>query len=200
MPTSSVHAIVAKKISEVYKELDNYDYFLGSIAPDSVNLNGFAPKEERWNAHLRDKDLEVWTNNIVEFYNKEKENHPLNFLKGYITHIMTDIIYDKLFYMEVRNKIEEMGIDHENAHTFMQTEMKIYGATQKDYIFVRGFLDSMDKGYTIRNITEEEMIAWKNKIIQEQIPLIKPTVFNDDVVERLFQATLKELENRKILG
>ncbi|MBQ8131900.1 MAG: hypothetical protein IJ193_05360 [Bacilli bacterium] len=199
MPTSSIHAIVAKKIANIHTELDNYDYYLGSIAPDSVNLYGFAEKEERWNAHLRDKDLDVWTNNIVDFYNQEKNNIPLNFLKGYITHIMTDIIYDKSYYLEVRNKIEEMGIDRDRSHTFMQTEMKIYGVKKEDYIYVRNFLDSMDKGYNIRNIEENEMIQWKNKIIHENIPDLDATIFNDDIVERLFQETLKVLEERNIL-
>ena len=199
MPTSSIHAIVAKKITDKYKSLNNYDFFLGSVAPDSVNLYGFAEKEERWEAHLRDKDLDKWTNNIVEFYNAEKDNINIDFLKGYVTHVITDIVYDRTYYMEVRNEIEELGIEQEKAHTFMQTEMKIFGAKNKDYLYVKEVLESKELGYNIRNIESDQMVAWKNKIINEKIKDMDATVFKQDIVDNLFNDTLKVLEDNKVL-
>ena len=199
MPTSSIHAIVAKKITDKYKSLNNYDFFLGSVAPDSVNLYGFAEKEERWEAHLRDKDLDKWTNNIVEFYNAEKDNINTDFLKGYVTHVITDIVYDRTYYMEVRNEIEELGIEQEKAHTFMQTEMKIFGAKNKDYLYVKEVLESKELGYNIRNIESDQMVAWKNKIINEKIKDMDATVFKQDIVDNLFNDTLKVLEDNKVL-
>ena len=199
MPTSSIHAIVAKKISDVHNDLNNYDFFLGSIAPDSVNLYGFAEKEERWNAHLRDKNLDTWTNNIVQFFKEQANNYNINFLKGYVTHVITDIVYDRTYYMEVRNKIEELGIEQEKAHAFMQTEMKIFGAKHEDYLYVRNILEKEDIGYDIRNIECDQMISWKNKIINENIKEMDATVFKQDIVDRLFNDTLKVLEDNKII-
>lgn len=199
MPTSSIHAIVAKKISDVHKNLNNYDYFLGSVAPDSVNLYGFAEKEERWGAHLRDKDLDKWTNNIVQFYNEQKDNYNESFLKGYITHVITDIEYDRTYYMKVREQIEELGIEQDKAHGFMQTEMKIFGSKNEDYLYVKDILESTDKGYTILNIEEDQMIAWKNKIINEKVKDLDATVFKQEIVDKLVDDTMKVLEDNKVI-
>ena len=61
MPIISIHEEVAIKLAKQHKNLDTKDFYLGTLAPDTVNLNyGFAPKELRWTAHQRRKDLSDW--------------------------------------------------------------------------------------------------------------------------------------------
>ena len=48
MPIISIHEEVALLITQKYKDLDTSDFYLGAMAPDSVNLEFFAPKEDRW--------------------------------------------------------------------------------------------------------------------------------------------------------
>ena len=45
------------------------------MAPDSVNLEFFAPKEDRWTAHLRKRDLTDWRINLRKYYDKNKNNY-----------------------------------------------------------------------------------------------------------------------------
>ena len=67
MPNIMIHEKVAYNIAQKHKNLDTPNFYLGALAPDAVNLNGFASKEKRWTSHLRDKDLKVWRKNIIEF-------------------------------------------------------------------------------------------------------------------------------------
>ena len=64
MPTSLFHLNVSKKIAEKYPKYDTPNFYIGTIAPDAVNLNGFAEKSIRWAAHKRDKEFGRMGNKI----------------------------------------------------------------------------------------------------------------------------------------
>lgn len=198
MPTSQIHEIVGRKLTKKYKSLDNYNFYLGIIAPDSVNYLGFAPKEDRWNAHLRDKALSVWKSNIINFYNENKSNYNESFLKGYITHIMTDIVYDESFYLEVTLPMKSIGkVDHD-AHLYMLEEMKSFG-NDKYFIYTKEILSKNNESYDIRNINKELMSNWKNKVIEE-IPVdIKPQFINEKIIDDLTTKVEEELIKYNVL-
>ncbi len=88
MPTAAIHEEVTYLITRKYSKLDTSDFYLGVIAPDSINLEGFAPKEIRWTSHLRAKNLDIWLENVKEFYQNNKNNYNEYFLLGYILHII----------------------------------------------------------------------------------------------------------------
>lgn len=198
MPTSHIHEIVGRKIANKYKNLDKYDFYLGCIAPDSVNYLGFAPKEDRWIAHLRDKDLSIWKRNIINFYNENENNYNELFLKGYITHIMTDIVYDEKFYLDVTLPMKSIGkVDHD-AHIYMLEEMKNY-STNKDFIYVKDILSTSNNSYTIRNINNELMTNWKNKVIEEVFNNINPVFVTEKIIEDLTIEVEKELIENNVI-
>lgn len=111
MPNIIIHEEIAYRIAKNKNEYLNSDFFLGILAPDTPNLYGFGPKEERWLAHQRKKDLTEWKDNLIKFYNQEKNNYPKYFIEGYLTHILTDIIYDRDFYKKVRKEIINDGYE-----------------------------------------------------------------------------------------
>ena len=74
-----------------------------------------------------------------------------------------------------------------------------FGAKNKDYLYVKEVLESKELGYNIRNIESDQMVAWKNKIINEKIKDMDATVFKQDIVDNLFNDTLKVLEDNKVL-
>ena len=198
MPTSGIHEIVGRKISNKYNYLDNYDFYLGLIAPDSVNYLGFAPKEDRWTAHLRDKDLSIWKSNIINYYNENKDNYNESFIKGYITHIMTDIVYDESFYLDVTLPMKSIGkVDHD-AHLYMLEEMKAFG-NNKDFIYTKEILSKNNNTYSIRNISSELLSNWKNKIIEEEPSNIKPQFITNKIIEDLTTKVEEELIKYKVL-
>ena len=77
MPSSNIHLKVAYELNKRLN-INSIDFIVGNIAPDAVNINGFAPREERWTAHLRDKDLDTWIEkmlNITHYQRNAKQNH-----------------------------------------------------------------------------------------------------------------------------
>ena len=66
MPTINIHEKVGYDISKKMG-FHSYDYFLGLLAPDAPNVDGFAPKEERWMAHQRRKDYDEWRASLHRF-------------------------------------------------------------------------------------------------------------------------------------
>lgn len=193
MPTTVIHEIVAKKISDKYPYLDNYDFYFGSIAPDAVNLEGFAEKSLRWNAHLRDSNLETWKKNIIDFYNHEEKSL---FLKGYIIHIMTDIIYDQYIYDEVIEKIEKLNV--ENPHRYMTKEMDTFG-NNKNHLYVINCLKNSNQTFEIRNISKELLSKWKEKIINQKLENRTSAYITEEVIDKLFLLTTKELEKYNVI-
>ena len=199
MPTSVIHEIVGRKIATKYNYLDNYNFYLGNIAPDAVNLNGFAESKIRWEAHIRDANLSVWKNNAIKFYNDYKDSYDESFLKGYITHLFTDIIYDEKYYDRVVIPMVKINLQGHQAHLYMLKEMDAYGINNEDYKYVTNVLKTSNNTYNIRNINNELLLGWKEKITNKELPNIKDEFIKDFIIDELTNSVLEELQNNNIL-
>ena len=82
MPSISIQEKVGYEIGKILS-ISSYDYYLGLLAPDAPNLEGFASKEERWRAHQRRQDYHEWREALDRFYIQEKDHYPHDFLLGY---------------------------------------------------------------------------------------------------------------------
>ena len=199
MPTSVIHEIVAKKITTSNKMLDNYNFYLGCVAPDAVNFSGFASKEIRWKSHLRDKNLQVWKRNVLNFYIKNKNKYEESFIKGYVVHIFTDIIYDEKFYDIVVNPMKEINLVNHEAHLYMLEEMDAYGNNNLDYQYVIDKLKTLDINYQIINISKEQLNNWKNKVISKNLPTIKVKYITENIIDELTKEVIKQLIENRII-
>lgn len=170
MPTSMFHLNVSKKIAEKYPQYDTSNFYIGTIAPDAVNVNGFADKPIRWSAHKRAKNLDEWKNNIIEFYNEEKNNFNKEYLLGYIVHVLTDIVADELYYEDglyediVKNRTSE-----DKAFGFFKDQIQVYEKSQINeewWLDVKSKLKNCDT-FQINDISKEMITDWKNKVLKE---------------------------------
>ena len=162
MPSSSIHL----KVGFLFGKKNHYSsylYYLGLIAPDSPNLYGIGKKKERWKAHVRRKDLKEWRESLKEFYFKNKEIYPSDFLIGYVIHILTDIIYDDFFYQKVQEQIVRDGISLENVHKTMWSDMDQYSFAELDEII--NLLKSDSTTFPILGIEDNKMLSWKEKVV-----------------------------------
>ncbi len=159
MPNIMIHEKVGNYISKKIN-VNSYDYYLGLLAPDAPNLEGFAPKEERWMAHQRRKDYDEWREALISFYNREKDNYPKDFILGYYIHILTDIVYDDFLYLKVREEILK-EYDLEKSHDIMRKDMdKYYFEEIED---IKKILNSSNSSYDILNISSKKILLWKEK-------------------------------------
>ncbi len=194
MPNIMIHEKVGDYIGKQLN-INSYDYYLGLMAPDAPNLEGFAPKEERWMAHQRRKDYDEWRKSIISFYQKEKENYPKDFLLGYYIHVLTDIVYDDYFYLEVRKEILK-NYSLEESHQIMREDMNKYYFDEINTI--KRILQEKEDSYNILNISKSLLIKWKEKEISTWINHNTSKYITEDVIHSLqvkvYEEVLKTIE------
>lgn len=196
MPNIMIHEKVAYNIAKKIKELDNKEFYLGALSPDVVNVNGFASKKERWTSHIRDKDLNKWRLNIINFYKKEQNNYNKCFLTGYLIHILTDIVFDDYFYLDVTSKMKSDN-NLNDPHPYFLKCMDEYA---KENIELNFFLEIKEKlknptYYDILNITKEELKSWTEKKLNEQITTkIENKYIDDELITELTSKVIDEYE------
>lgn len=194
MPIISIHEEVAIKIAQENKKLDTKDFYLGALAPDTINLHyGFAPKELRWTAHQRKEDLADWKESIKYFYQKEKDNYPRNFILGYITHILTDIVFDESFYSDITNKMLNDNIPSTDTHNLMRKDMEYYAANSKYKNVIKEKLTNQQDFYNILNITKEDMRLFTEKNLNTNYEELPSKYFKEEIIDKLALQVKKEL-------
>ena len=192
MPNIRIHEEVAYIYSQKHKEYDNKYFYLGVLAPDTPNLYGFGDKKERWMAHQRDKDLNKWKENIITFYNENKEKYNKYFIFGYLFHVITDIVYDKEIYLKVREIILNDNISLEESHNIMRTDMDYYGSTFKEFDYIKNRLLEVNEYYNILNIKKDKLKEWTELNINKEIQG-KPKYINKEIIINLEELVEKEL-------
>ena len=190
MPNIRIHEEVAYIFAKKYNEYDNRDFYLGVLSPDAVNLEGFGSKKERWLAHQRDKNYYIWRDNIIKFYNDNKDNYNKYFIFGYLFHVITDIVYDEFFYLKVREKILEDGIELEDSHNVMRDDMDKYMFRNYDYITSK--LKEKNKYYSILNIDEERLEKWTKKNLID-IEITNSRYINKELIIELEEQVESEI-------
>ena len=194
MPNIMIHEKVGYYISKKIN-INSYDYYLGLLAPDTPNLEGFAPKEERWMAHQRKKDYDEWRSSILSFYNREKNNYPKDFILGYYIHLLTDIVYDDFLYLKVREEILK-EYDMDKTHDIMRKDMDKYFFNEINDI--KEILNSSEKSYDILNISSKKLILWKEKEMSLWDHLNTSKYINDEIIcfleEEVYNELVKQIE------
>ena len=198
MPIIAIHEEVASKLAKNDKTLDTKDFYLGALAPDAINLHYTkAPKELRWIAHQRKKDLNDWRQSLKEFYNKEKNNYPKNFLLGYITHILTDIIFDDYFYQDITDTMLKNNILSQETHDLMRKDMEYYATNSKYKSVIKENLSNQNTYYDILNISKENLKQFTEKNITTESETIESKYITEELLNNLTNRVNEELKEYK---
>ena len=190
MPNTVVHEEVGYYLS---KKLDtsSYEYYLGLMAPDAVNVEHFANKQERWTSHVRDKDLNIWKENLKKFYKEEKNKINNDFLLGYTIHILTDIVYDEYFEEKICKEI--LKNNQEKDYWYIKwSDMDKYSF--KEQSTINTILLKNNSYIEIKNITKEKLLKWKEKYLKNQSNLNKSLYFNQKIIDNLNIRVEEELK------
>lgn len=190
MPNTVVHEEVGYYLS---KKLDvsSYEFYLGLMAPDAVNVEHFANKQERWTSHVRDKDLNIWKENLKKFYKEEKNKTNNDFLLGYTIHILTDIVYDEYFEEKIHKEI--LKNNQEKDYWYIKwSDMDKYSF--KEQSIINTILLKNNNYIEIKNITKEKLLKWKEKYLKNQSNLNKSLYFNQKIIDNLNIRVEEELK------
>ena len=183
MPGTITHLNVAYVFYKNKGIVSDFPMFLlGSICPDSVNINGHAPKNVRWPVHLRDADLLQWEQNAKNFYNENKGKYNESYLLGYILHIVTDIVWDREYDMPLCTLLYKSGVPKEELKNKRWLEIDGYEYSQKDKGWLKFSLSELKKAepLDIGYVKKDEVEKWKQLALDKNWDKIAVAKFIDD--------------------
>lgn len=166
-------------------------FYLGSVSPDSVNIEGHAEKAIRWPAHLRDRDLNVWLGNVKSFWKDNKASaENISFLKGYLLHIITDIVWDMYFERELFMLFAAAGIPPQQRKATRWLELYGYEKLQTELPWFKEDVRPCLAGassFAVGTLNRSQVAAWQKRIVDGELEQGRPPLFIDDsFMERFF--------------
>ncbi|MCI8405483.1 MAG: zinc dependent phospholipase C family protein [Oscillospiraceae bacterium] len=111
MPASLEHLLAGRRAAELLRPEELPQYYLGCIAPDAPNLDGFASKEVRWSAHLRRPEPEEWIRHALKWL--MKEGKPSSLRLGYAVHVVGDAVWDAHFEKKLQKAVDAAALSRE---------------------------------------------------------------------------------------
>jgi hypothetical protein len=195
LPGPITHLKVANEYyNRINNNLDESLLYLGSICPDSVNVNGHAPKEVRWPAHLRDSDLNVWLENAKMFYAQNKVVCDASYLTGYILHILTDIMWDLKYDRALQTVMLSNGV--QMSQLKIERWNELYGFEQGS-VGTSWLEDALSKlkvadVLKIGTLTESEITVYKYLIVQKTFEKgVKPRFIDAALMDEFYDDVLE---------
>lgn len=171
MPSQAVHLKVAYLLINKLDIKNQADFYLGSISPDAVNLNGFASQEIRYSAHIRNKDYNIWKENIKDYYHEHKSDYLdyYDFFKGFILHLYTDIAWDEeiqpmLFEYLISNGYSEQALADEKWKELFRLNHKI---TSEDWYEGTIKLLNAAKCHSITTVSADLLDKYRNYVVND---------------------------------
>ncbi len=197
MPGPIIHLRAAYYYNVRQNDKLSGEIYLGAVSPDSVNVGGFASKEKRWPAHLRDGNLRVWLNNAKEFYRANTGKTDEAFLRGYIIHIVTDIVWDARFNAELYERLMSDGVQKENLKAERWNELYGYEQTQVGKPWYNEVISELHsaKAIEIGTLKVNEIEDFQKTIILNRLNKGKsPKYINDELINRFLSEIFHILE------
>lgn len=124
MPSATTHICVSKIINKKLK-LNEYEFTMGNLIPDSWRNNG---EKNRCVTHFSERYNQ--NENYLKFYDKYKKFINSPFVLGYLTHLITDFYY--------RNYVNPRYlITYENKRTIRKKDVAPFLPPEKHGDFFR---------------------------------------------------------------
>ena len=195
MPSILFHELVGYEFVKRHKSCNNKEFILGIIVPDAVNAYGFASKENRWKSHCRDKDLNKWTSNIIDFYKKNEGTYEKYYLMGYLIHVLTDIFCDKIYNEKIYPDLLKKGYNYDSAYRFYEIALEKLENNNIDSLWWKEVKESLKntKKVPILNIDEKMIEDWEKYLIEKynERQYENKGYITDEFIEEV----IKEIEN-----
>ena len=210
MPSAPIHLQVADLI-EQNKNIpiaDKKQFFLGAIAPDAVNLKGFAKKEQRYKVHFRLANLEHWKINVVSLYNRNLgSSGDDSFLLGYCVHLLTDIFWDEFVQPEMLAGLSEVYGEKIKDDEFLKKakwqELYRYNNLVKNALWLSNAKELLAQAKTVdfEYISKEILSDYRDYLVNDYSDKQcnePPIVVNEKMVSDTARHVANFLEQMKI--
>ena len=110
MAYTMVHVLIAEEVQRKFeRKIDYATYILGAIAPDVVHsIPNFVVEFKecshlfteglKWGQVGTESDIKPWLENIQKYYLKNRNKYNIDFLLGYVVHLLADVYCSVHFY------------------------------------------------------------------------------------------------------
>jgi len=196
MPGAVTHLEVAYKFAISNLPTNEHSlFYLGSIAPDAVNVDGFAEKKIRWSAHLRKSDLDLWEENVKSFYKYNAQLYEPGLLKGYVFHIITDIVWDRTYNPYLYKYLTLSGVKSDMLRTMRWSELHGYEESQlqSDW-FVKCVIPQLIASVPadINSVSKLNIEQLKVQVINKDFPKAPPQQFlSREIMDTFYSDIIK---------
>ncbi|WP_042166484.1 hypothetical protein [Paenibacillus gorillae] len=200
MPWPMVHFAVA---AEVYAGEPSPHFLIGSIAPDAIHRREASTREDKKFTHLfehgkfstigrlKERFLYYWAQNTdVEWR---------DFVRGYISHIYTDIRWTQTLYSPFAN--EYQGEREEAKRAYYKEVSQLEFILLRNEMWGAGALEQLRQasGFAIEPfVTKMEVEQYRDDKLQwfadrHNEPMIEPAFFTEAKVKTFARQTANEL-------
>lgn len=169
MPSSVVHLKICDLMKDELNINNPAEFYLGGIAPDAVNLEGFAPEDVRYAAHIRSKDYNVWKKNISEFCRKNDFKGNMDFFKGYVFHILVDIAWDEAVQPQLFAYLKKSGYSADEFKKLKWQELYRFNNVLCKEDWYNQVTDELKKAecFDIAGLSAEQIKKYRDYIIND---------------------------------
>ncbi len=199
MPSSCVHLYAAQLLADRFDIDDLPGFYLGSVAPDAVNLNGFAAQPVRYAAHIRSTDYNEWKQNIRRFYEENNSQYPRSYLLGFLAHLYTDIAWDELVQPGLFEFLSARGLSYGECQTEKWRELDRLDGLIIGKEWYQEMLDTLKKGTAadFPGCDKATITAFRDKLACRRVTeqLSPPLYLNEDMIILTADEVYRRIEN-----
>ena len=180
MPSSAVHLTAAASAADTLGITDLPQFYLGCIAPDAVNIGGFAPKDIRYASHLRSRDYGEWKRNIADF--RMANDSGSDFMKGVLFHLYTDIAWDEVVQPKLFAEFKRLDIPDEDFTRRKWLELDGFDAMLMRRDSYPLIISELRRAVPepVTTVSAEQLTVWRDEVADALPPDTKPIFLSDE--------------------
>ncbi|CAM4161634.1 zinc dependent phospholipase C family protein [Paenibacillus alkaliterrae] len=205
MPLPMVHISIAEKIFR-HKGMEiNADFLLGSIAPDAIHMREHTTREDKRRTHFgmneesNVEDLfQIKLRLFFDSYHTDKQQYW--FAKGYIAHVLTDLIWLHTVYRDFRTSIADNPMADERSVYYAETDQVDFNLFQNEP-WRPEMWDILSNAVSVGvpgMLSAEEVEKWKARTLlwftdSSKEPGVKPEYITEEKVQLFIRDTSNQL-------
>ncbi|WP_167747089.1 zinc dependent phospholipase C family protein [Cohnella luojiensis] len=205
MPLPLVHMCITEHIFRQKGMEVNPKFLLGSIAPDAIHMRENTTREDKNKTHFNIKEdytiNEIFQNKMRPFIDDCPEDDQWTmFAKGYVSHVLTDLIWTQTIYDDFKRKVATEQIEDIRTLYYAETDQIDSNLFRNEDWRPQAWEALLNcPPVSVPNmLTQEEVEKWKKRILDwhthpEKEPCIEPKYITEKKVRSFIKDTSSQL-------
>ncbi|MDQ6420474.1 zinc dependent phospholipase C family protein [Paenibacillus sp. LHD-117] len=207
MPLPLVHMCITERIFKQKGMEVNPQFLLGSISPDAIHMRENSTREDKNKTHFDIKE-DYTVNDFFQYKMRPfideclEDNQWTMFAKGYVSHVLTDLIWTHTIYADFKQETASQQIEDIRTLYYAETDQIDFNLFRKEPWRPQAWegLQNCPPVFVPNLLTKEEVEKWKQRILDwhthpEKEPCIEPKFITEKNVRIFIQDASSQLIN-----